>query len=332
MKRVSIALTLVAALSVLLVACGDPTATTTTGGAAGTVSSGTATSGTGTTSATSAGTASGTSSSATTSSSMTTTPSASGTIGVGTTSGAGTTSGSATTSGSSTTSTVGATAGAGTTSGTTPTSGAGMTSGSATTSAAGGTTSTVGATAGAGMTSGAATTAGSTGLTQADTGLPSYTGATTIKTGTTFEQTLVMPLVQQLLGTSMNNVKYSIFDTSDSPDKVLAFYDTAMTKLGLTKAAGMTGTPTSGSGSSTMMTVTPAITALPGLSNLSSLVKMAAYQKSGSSNTGAGLVVLGPMDQTTITALSTVDSSLSTNVKSGDSLVILASNLTSTNS
>jgi hypothetical protein len=169
-------------------------------------------------------------------------------------------------------------------------------------------------------TPGVSATAGTTssmGLTQTDTGLPAYIGATTIKVGSTFEQTIATPFIGQILG-SGTNVKYSVFKTTDNSDKILPFYDSAMTKLGLTKVAD-----TGNLGASMM----------PSMMNLTNLVKVATYQKPNSTiPAGAGLVVLGPMDITTLTALSAVDSSISSSVKAGDSLVILVSNLSNGNS
>ncbi len=251
MKKMFGTLSVVLLISVLLVACGDSTATTTsaTTGATGTIPAGTPTTNAlNTTVATSAGTV--------------------------TTRGA--------------------------TSSVTP----GV---SATTTTA--TTTSSNATTTAGATS-------STGLTQGDTGLPAYLGATVIKVGSTFEQTIARPFISQIIGSS-TNVKYSVFNSADSSDKILSYYDGEMTKLGLTKVTNMaTGT-----------------NMMPSIAGLSNLVKLAAYQKSSTSTAnGAGIVVLGPMDMTTLTALSAVDPSITSGVKSGDNLVILASNLTNTNS
>jgi len=160
-------------------------------------------------------------------------------------------------------------------------------------------------------------TTSSVGLTQTDTGLPAYTGATTIKVSSTFEQTIATPFIGQILG-SGTNIKYSVFKTTDNSDKILPFYDSAMTKLGLTKVAD------TGNMGANMM---------PSMMNLTNLVKVATYQKPNSTiPAGAGLVVLGPMDLTTLTAMSAVDSSISSSVKAGDSLVILVSNLSNGNS
>jgi hypothetical protein len=152
--------------------------------------------------------------------------------------------------------------------------------------------------------------------------LPLYTGGQLITIGNQLERTLVQPLAQQL-SNQTSNVRYSIFTTSDTPDKVITYYDEQMNKAGLTKVnlTGTTGTPATTATSSTL---------LPGLTD--NLVRLAVYQQGSSSSTTsprAGLAILGPMDATIVAGLGTIDSTLATNVKAGDILVILVNGIPS---
>ncbi len=262
-----------------LAACGDATATSGSG-------STTSTAGTGTTSTAGAATTART-----------------GTTVASTTSAAGTTSA----TGAATTSAANTTAAAGTTSAT----GANTTSAAGTTSATGAvTTSATGATTT--LAAGAATTAPGAGAnnTAATLGLPIYTGLKPLSLGTVFEQTIA----QSLLGQAGTSSKYGIFSTSDSTDKVISFYDSAMQQAGFTKAAAQ-NIPNTGSTSGI---------------NLGGQV--VAYSKgTGNTANGAAVTILGPLDVTAIALFSSQSPSAASQLKPGDFMVFVFNNVNTAN-
>jgi hypothetical protein len=134
-------------------------------------------------------------------------------------------------------------------------------------------------------------------------GLPIYSGLKPLSLGQTFEQALA----QGFTGQAGLHAKYGVFSTSDSPDKLFTYYDSEMQKAGFTKATEQT---------------------VPSTSGVNLTGKLTAYQKgSGTGATGAVVLLLGPLDASTVALFTAQSPSAAQQLKPNDSIVFIFNNL-----
>lgn len=144
-------------------------------------------------------------------------------------------------------------------------------------------------------------------LAQIDTGLPLYPSAATISVGTTFETTIGQPFVKAL-GGNTSKIKYQVYTTNQAPARVLQYYEEELAGMGLVKVTTRK---------------------MPQIPNFSLTVNGIAYASDDSipDINSVGVAVVGPLSSATISQLATLDPAFGKNVKSGDTLIILASGL-----
>lgn len=148
-----------------------------------------------------------------------------------------------------------------------------------------------------------ATVGGGLNVVQQDTGILVINGANAFSVSPTFERSVIVPFASAILGSpnTTSPIRYKVYTSTQSGDQILSYYDSEMTKLGLTKVT-------------TQQT--------PTLPNVAVTSKLAAYTK-GSNDPVAGVVTIGPMTSQLITVLGAIDPAITTNVKAGDTVIML---------
>jgi len=142
-------------------------------------------------------------------------------------------------------------------------------------------------------------------LSQIDTGIPLYPAANQINLGANFEKTIGQPLVKALGGNTAK-IKYRVYATNKAPAWVLQYYEEEFGGLGLLKVT------------------TRKLPQIPNF-NLPATGIAYATDDSVSDIKSMGAAVVGPLSSATISQLATLDPAFGTDVKAGDTLVILAS-------